>query len=77
MAPEQGTALSTTATDRSDPVRNWRAMVNPMIPPPTTTTSNELREAVTRSDREAPCRVFRVKLGDGNGEFLGAKKVGD
>lgn len=77
MAPEQGTALSTTVTDRSDPVRNWRAMVNPMIPPPTTTTSKELREAVTQSNGEAPCRVLRVELGDENGEFLGVKKVGD
>jgi len=39
VAPEQGTALSTTATERSEETRKWRAMVKPMTPAPTTTTS--------------------------------------
>lgn len=39
MAPEQGTAASTTATERSEATRIWCAMVSPMIPAPTTMTS--------------------------------------
>lgn len=39
VAPEQGRALSTTATERSEERRKWRAMVKPMTPAPTTTTS--------------------------------------
>ena len=41
VAPEQGTALSTTAKERSDPIKNCRAMVNPIIPAPVITTSKE------------------------------------
>lgn len=40
VAPEQGTAASTTETERSDSSRNCRAIVRPIIPAPTTTTSN-------------------------------------
>jgi len=39
VAPEQGTALSTMATERSEERRKWRAMVKPMTPAPTMTTS--------------------------------------
>lgn len=41
VAPAQGTAASTTATDKFDWRRNWRAMVNPITPAPTMTTSND------------------------------------
>lgn len=61
VAPAHGTAASTTATDRSDSVRNWRAMDRPIIPAPTTTTSNvwdddtlisfKRREGAVSSDR--------------------------
>lgn len=47
VAPEQGTALSTTATDRSDSSSNCRATVNPMMPAPTITTSKECWDATT------------------------------
>lgn len=42
VAPEQGTAASTRATERSEARSKWRAMVNPMIPAPTMTTSKGL-----------------------------------
>ena len=46
VAPAHGTAASTTATERSDSSRNCRAIVSPMIPAPTTTTSNEWDDAL-------------------------------
>ena len=42
VAPEQGMALSTTATDMSDLRRNWREMVSPITPASTTTTTSKL-----------------------------------
>jgi hypothetical protein len=58
VAPEQGTALSTTATDRSDPIRNCRAIVNPMIPAPMITTSKVREDA----DITASGRSIRVDI---------------
>lgn len=52
VAPEQGTALSTTATERSDPIKNCRAMVNPIIPAPIITTSKERDSADIGCDPE-------------------------
>lgn len=64
VAPAHGTAASTRATERFEWRRKWRAMVSPIIPAPTTTTSNvsEL-ESGTRNDPVAPAGMGRLCVG--------------
>ena len=62
VAPEQGTALSTTATETSDPIRNCRAMVNPIIPAPIITTSKERDSADIGCDPENETGSGRVVI---------------
>lgn len=77
VAPEQGTAASITATERSDPRRNWRAMDKPMIPAPIITTSKEQDselcfEPATRSGRYPLLRVLPVEDENESGTYPGS-----
>ena len=60
VAPEQGTALS--RQKRSDPIKNCRAIVNPIIPAPTITTSKERDSADIGYDSDKVTGSGRVVI---------------